>query len=281
MLATQLFSSRVVGIREVACNAARGGDNGDEYNDAPSIAIPLRGCYAVEQRRGHAVADANTAIFFNAVAPYRVSHPADGGDATFVISCEAGALADAFGTARNRNAGLHPFPALHSVMRSKLQLQVRLLRRRLEGPQDPLAIEEAVLALIAALGCPRDTELSQRHARAVERSKAFLGQHFRDRVLLADVARATGISPFSLARVFHAATGMTLHRYLTALRHAAALEAITAGASDLARVAVDVGFAHHSHLTKTFSRALGTTPREARRLLGASTARRHTIYSET
>jgi AraC-like DNA-binding protein len=62
---------------------------------------------------------------------------------------------------------------------------------------------------------------------------------------------------------------MTMHRYLVALRHADVLDALSSGETNLARAAVDAGFAHHSHLTKTLSRAFGTTPSALRLQIAA------------
>jgi AraC family transcriptional regulator len=253
MLAKPVFTSPVTAIREIVCDAARGGCGDVERSELASIAIPLRGCYAVE-RNGHAVvADANTAIFFEANGPYRVEHPAEEGDVTFAITCDESTASDALD-------GSHP---THAALTPALQLKVRSLRRRIRSKDDPLAIEEEALAIVAGV-TRAPTHLSQRRVAAVERAKAFLGARFRDRVLLSEVATVSGISPFSLARAFPAATGMTVHSYLTALRHAAALDAIAGGEADLARVAVDCGFSHHSHFTKTFVRVFGSTPSAVR-----------------
>ena len=254
-----LFQSPMVTIREVVCDAALGHSDAPERNEMPCIAIPIRGCYSVERRRHEVVGDTNTAIFFDTEMAYRVSHPAEGGDVTFAVTYAGEAFAGAFGEAQ----------PTHAPLGASTQLHVRLLRRRLRCVADAIAIEEASLAIATAIAGTARIDLSAKRVAAVERAKAFLGANFRNKVLLADVARAAGLSPFSLARAFPAATGVTLHQYLIALRHAAALDDIAEGASDLSRVAVDAGFAHHSHLTKTFAKAFGATPSRLRaRLTG-------------
>lgn len=249
MFAKLLFRSPIATIREVACDAGRGGCGELECSDVPTLAIPLRGCYGVE-RRGHAVvAHGNTAIFFEARAPYRVEHPAEDGDVTLSITCDEAIESDAL-------EGTHP---THAPLNSDVQLRVRLLHKLLRSAHDPLAAEEATLTVVAEV-VRANARLSRRREAAVERAKAFLGDRFRERVLLDDVACEAGISPFALSRAFPAATGATVHGYLTALRHSAALDAIANGNADLAAVAVDCGFSHHSHLTKSFHRAFGSTP---------------------
>ena len=56
-------------------------------------------------------------------------------------------------------------------------------------------------------------------------------------------------------------------RYSLRVRLAAALRRIAEGESDLARLAVDLGFAHHSHFTARFGSAFGCTPSRARAVL--------------
>ena len=46
---------------------------------------------------------------------------------------------------------------------------------------------------------------------------------------------------------------------------------LRAGASDLSRLALELGFCHHSHFTAVFRQGLGSTPREVRRMLTADT----------
>lgn len=248
--ATTLFQSGSVTIRTVVCHARRGGDSGIERNDVTCVAIPLRGCYAVTWGKETVVADANTAILFDTRIPYRVSHPADGGDETLTVTCREGTFADAFPNGTPSAALLTP----------ALQVRARALRRAIGAARDAIAVDEATMRLIEAIAWTDRTTLTRRLRHAVERAKAFMGERFRERLVLNDVAAFAGVSPFHLARAFPAATGMTLHRYLSALRHADAIEAIDAGASDLARVAVDAGFAHHSHFSKSFRRELGATP---------------------
>ena len=267
METVSLFRSPVLEVREVVCDAPRGGPSGDEDSTMPCIVIPLRGCYCVNRRGQGVVADANTAIFFDAALSYRVAHPVDEGDVSLVIALEPGAVAEAFGNATRPNPERRPFRATHARVPAAVQLRTRLFRRALAASPEPLAVEEMALAIVTELAATPPPHLSKARAAAVERAKAFLGRHFREPASLADAARASGTSPFSLAHAFPAATGTTLHRYLVSLRLASALDTIAAGATDLSRVAVDAGFAHHSHFTKTFARSFGATPRAVRSLI--------------
>jgi AraC family transcriptional regulator len=105
--------------------------------------------------------------------------------------------------------------------------------------------------------------------RRVEDVRALLAARPGAAWRLDSVARAVHCSPFHLARQFRAATGETIARYLLRLRLAAALERLAAGETELARLAADVGFAHHSHLSARFRAAYGVTPSEARKMVTA------------
>ena len=69
-----------------------------------------------------------------------------------------------------------------------------------------------------------------------------------------------GTSPFHLARVFRSITGESIHEHRVGLRVRAALERIAAGEDDLTRLALDLGFGDHAHLTNTIRRELGRPP---------------------
>ena len=67
------------------------------------------------------------------------------------------------------------------------------------------------------------------------------------------------------------ANGETISGYLLRLRLAAALHRIAEGERNLARLAVELGFSHHSHFSARFRSVFGCTPVRAR---GALTAPR-------
>ena len=144
--------------------------------------------------------------------------------------------------------------------------QRALLERMRAGEVDALEAEEAAMAIIArALVAARGGPLHARAARPAHRelaqaSVAFVGARLAETLTLSTIARALGVTPFHLCRVFHAETGMPLHRYVTRLRLCAALEDITEHDADLCRIGLDAGFCSHSHFTSAFRRELGVTP---------------------
>jgi AraC-like DNA-binding protein len=94
----------------------------------------------------------------------------------------------------------------------------------------------------------------------------------RQDISLVDLADAVGCSPFHLSRVFGEITGMTIPQYRRQLRVHEAVTQIAAGATDLAAIAATVGFADHSHMTRSIVAQFGATPSRLRELLRAPVA---------
>ena len=78
------------------------------------------------------------------------------------------------------------------------------------------------------------------------------------------IAGAAGASAFHVCRVFREQTGHTIHRYLTELRLRTALSRLEDCPDDILGLAVELGFANHSHFTTVFRAAFGVTPSDFR-----------------
>jgi AraC family transcriptional regulator len=93
----------------------------------------------------------------------------------------------------------------------------------------------------------------------VARAKDFLSRNTSVRVRLADVARALGVSPAILAPAFRNVEKISFYQYALGLRLRRAA-ALLGTSRDLATLAVDLGFASHSHFSTAFLRWAGSTP---------------------
>jgi AraC-like DNA-binding protein len=161
-----------------------------------------------------------------------------------------------------------------------------------EDALDPMAVDEAVLGLIAqSIGAayavrgmrPRDgvtvgdsvpvgdrsygglrAGTRRAHADWAEHAKLVLAARYRAPLSLDDVARAVHCSPYHLCRVFRRHTGTSIHQYLTRLRLRAALDRLMDAGPDLTRLALDAGFSSHSHFTTAFTREFGAPPSTVR-----------------
>jgi len=158
-----------------------------------------------------------------------------------------------------------------------LYLRQRALFHRLErGGMDELYAEESVIGIVAEAigaaygargGWPGPCDSFDAHLDLVERGRADIIAHARARTTLAEMARRLSVSPFHLCRVFRRVTGMSLHAYRMELRQRLALEPLVGEAISVSRIAANLGFASHSHLTATLRRRLGLTPTRLRRVL--------------
>ena len=94
---------------------------------------------------------------------------------------------------------------------------------------------------------------------AVRTARDLLTDRLADPPSLDDLALATGMSPFTLLRVFRGETGLPPHAYLNQLRVRLARRLLDGGMAP-AEVAAEVGFADQAHLTRHFKRAMGVPP---------------------
>jgi AraC-like DNA-binding protein len=144
--------------------------------------------------------------------------------------------------------------------------QRRLLERLRVGEVDALEAEEAAMSIVArALGAARGAASRVPASRPAHRdiaqaTLAFVGARPCQRLTLSTISGALEVTSFHLCRVFHAETGMPLHRYVTRLRLCAVLDDVAQPDADLCRVGLDAGFCSHSHFTSAFRRELGVTP---------------------
>jgi len=82
---------------------------------------------------------------------------------------------------------------------------------------------------------------------------------------LRTIAAESGYSRTHFLRIFRASTGYSPHQWLTHLRIEEAKTLLQKASNSLIDVALDCGFSSHGHLSNTFRRIVGVTPREYRR----------------
>jgi transcriptional regulator of acetoin/glycerol metabolism len=84
-------------------------------------------------------------------------------------------------------------------------------------------------------------------------------------ICLEDLADAAGLSVHHFARAFKQTMGLSPHRYLVQQRVERAAELLGTTDRPLSQIALDVGFADQSHLSRNFTRFTGSTPNAFRR----------------
>ncbi|RVU17402.1 helix-turn-helix transcriptional regulator [Methylobacterium oryzihabitans] len=148
----------------------------------------------------------------------------------------------------------------HDAAMSRVLLRAHAV---LERSRDPLekhcALAGALGALVARYG-ERTRGGAPPSSRApIGDAIAFLEAHHHRPVRVGEVAAAAGLSEFHLMRVFRAATGLSVHHYLTQIRLRRAKDLLARGVG-AAETAVAAGFFDQSHLINRFRAAFGVTP---------------------
>ena len=109
-----------------------------------------------------------------------------------------------------------------------------------------------------------------RRMRALERVKEAVASAPQDKWNVAKLAGVANLSPFHLCHVFREMTGTSIYDYVLHERLARTLDAVLDCGDDLTTIALDAGFASHSHFTARFKSFFGCTPGALRRLANAA-----------
>ncbi len=138
-----------------------------------------------------------------------------------------------------------------------------LLESGAEALQQQTAWREAILLLFQRHARLPQAPSPGREPQAVARAKELLGSQLAEPPSLEQLAAAVNLSPFHFARVFRRATGLPPHAWLKQRRLEQARALLKSGCLPLA-VAMQLGFADQSHLTRQFKQAYGVGPGEYR-----------------
>lgn len=261
-----LFESPLVQVQDICCTKDRSGPSEARGEELAHVCLVRRGCIHYHLGSRTYLADTSRALIHEDAAEYRISHPCDGGDRCTIVVLGEALMAEAFGRPRGHDQIEFEMPPEGQVR----HLAAYAFLRR---PQpDRLAAEEAAVALVQAMASGRRGALEPGRAhgdrlRIVRRVKALLNASLDENLGLSDVAREAGCSPYHLMRLFRGQTGQTIRGYRARLRVAAALDLMAHGVRDLTEVALQCGFASHSHMSETFRAVLDAAPSELRPML--------------
>ena len=92
----------------------------------------------------------------------------------------------------------------------------------------------------------------------------YIESHLSGEITLDNIAGASGVSRFHLARAFGYATGVPVMRYLRGRRLTEAAKALAGGAPDILSLALDAGYGSHEAFTRAFRDQFGLTPEGVR-----------------
>lgn len=252
---------RTTGTVIVACTSRcpAGGWCAEHHDDRHGIALPVAGAW--RRRTGgreHFVSPA-AGFFRRAGEVTQVAHFADEVHTGTIVDLDPDLTGAVIAETADATGPFVVTPEIHSAH--------RLLVASLRAPTvDDLDLDVRTLALVAAVVQQRVATFGRRTRRGTTEARRRVAHlvcerlHHDGRTSLVELARAVHYSPFHLSRVFREEIGTTLSAYRQSLRLHDLLKRLEGGEGDLQRLAVDAGFADHSHMTRTLVARLGRTP---------------------
>ncbi|HSE11554.1 MAG TPA: AraC family transcriptional regulator [Rudaea sp.] len=112
--------------------------------------------------------------------------------------------------------------------------------------------------------------VAARRREMIEETKCVLAREYWNQFPVAELARRVHCSPGYLSRSFSRVSGFTLHGYQQQLRLRAALQLLCESRFNGSGIALQLGFANHSHFSDVFKTKFGVTPTQFSRSCSAA-----------
>jgi AraC family transcriptional regulator len=248
-----------------------------ETSDLNVLALPLAGLFAKHDGpRRHAIATPSHAVLISARKPYRLSFPGCIGDSCLALRFTSEALArlmpDAMaggGFDETRFASHAPLPP--ALMLARSQLWHDLARGEVDALEAEARGIDLLQAALATAGRdsapPRRRRLAHGRggARRVLRAVEAVCAEPQRKWTLGDLARLASVSPGHLAHLFRAEMEVSVYNFVVRCRLALALDAVLDSEVGFTEIAIETGFASHSHFSAKFRALFGRTPQQVRR----------------
>lgn len=235
-----------------------GGQSGwqQEAQDVALIELPLTGMDVRSVRSLEWVVTVGTAALHGANEDFSIRSPSLRPRRSTWMALSPGLLAELAPTFTPALVRTSPRTAL-------LQLRLRQADAR------SMDHEELSLMLVQSVLCdarmPSASCAVQAHPPAAWRRLALaldecLAAHCDEALSLESLARRCAVSAFHASRVYRRVTGQTLHRQLNRLRLREALFQLPQRRGQLTELALELGFASHSHFSQAFKTEFGHPP---------------------
>ncbi len=254
-----------ISLDDVVCRHPPGRGAGLEPSGSSAIVFVRRGCFVRTADGVEMLLDPSVAYCANAGEEQRYDHPHEHGDDCTALFLEPDVVAGRWG---DELLPAGPLPTSPQV-----DLGHRLVVAAARRGSEPHELYERTLALAASALAQRDPARVACGRPATDRARRSLVDGVREALVadpdtsLPELARHLAVSPHHLSRTFRSLTGRTISGHRLVLRARGALERMTGGERDLARLAADLGFADQSHLTRVLAGQTGQTPSALRRAL--------------
>jgi AraC family transcriptional regulator len=241
-----------------------------ERQSSNVVVLPVSGVFSKHDAPGrHVVGTPSHAVFVAADTPYRTSFPGAIGDRALTLR-----FGEALAPDQIERCGSTETMASHGLLPANAMMLRNLLWGRLERMEtDEFEVEAFGLDLLhMSLTSMRTNTLPDRGSalarrmRSVERVKEAVALAPADKWSVTKLAKIANLSPFHLCHVFRQIVGTSIYDYVLRERFAHTLDAVLDGDSELTAIALNAGFASHSHFTARFRRFFGCTPTALRRI---------------
>ena len=165
-----------------------------------------------------------------------------------------------------RDYGAHLSDPVLLADQSSLWLAARVYREFSQRDGfSALALESIATELLIAASRQHSQRAERRPPQWLKRVKDFLRENFAEPPSLEELAKAVGVHPTHLSRVFRQFEHCTVGDFIREARIEYARQRMLRSNDPLVDIALAAGFADQTHFTRTFRRITGMTPTEFRR----------------
>ena len=268
-----LFEGDTLGIGVFAARPTSDACGEVERQCSHVVVLPVSGLFSRHDAPGrHVTGTPSHAVLVTADTPYRISYPGAIGDRALTLRFDHAVAHDRLDCHGNADA------ASHGLLPARAMMLRNLLWTRLESAEADAFEAEALgldlldmsLTSMRTGDAPTRRSAQLRWRRALERVKEAVAAAPSESWSVAKLANIANLSPFHLCHVFRQMVGTSIYDYVLQERLAQSLDPVLDGGDDLTAIALDAGFASHSHFTARFRRFFGCTPTALRRAASAA-----------
>jgi AraC-like DNA-binding protein len=155
--------------------------------------------------------------------------------------------------------------ARNKITNEDLETNDRYLRRILEA-KDIDELKDILNIIVDSMAGDLFSFRGTRHASALRKAERYIWAHYTEKVKLADIAAASGLSAPYFSTVFKEEMGENLSVYLNRLRVEKAMYLLIESSISLNEIAVSCGFEDQSWFSKTFKHFTGMSPGKYREI---------------
>ncbi len=226
--------------------------------DRPHFVFPSSPV-VIESDVGHRfVADRIFAVVYPANLHYRRFALSSKGDHCFWVAPTVSLLSSdtELGEACRRLARRETEP-FRIPISNRMFLEQRTILHELIRGMKVQCLEIRMLRICETL--VRSHPMCSEHALAAQIDE-ILAENYMKKTALDHLASATGVTVEYLCRVYRKSSGTTIHQRIIQLRTRDAVERILEGEPNLMRLALELGFSSHSHLSTSLRATFGSSP---------------------